>query len=179
MKKGKRRYTKKEVNKIAGTTLILFVLVCMIAYVIINASWLRPKLNEIQASYISLNNTETTDMLKVTALRKLTDEKGVSYKNKSFKEFKITGQQDSTYQIVLYHLGEKIDEKYVHYSLKNEKDKTIQDLLGNMEQTPDGGKIIFVGNVKDGKNWIIKMWIDKSYQGNADNISYEIKIKAS
>ena len=177
MKKGKRRYTKKEVNKVAGTTLILVVLVCMIAYVIVNASWLRPKLNEVQASYISLNNPNATDMLKVTALHKLPNDKGTSHKNKAVKDFQITGQQDSSYQIVLYHIGNLIDNKYVHYSLIINNKVKDTNILSNMFSSENGGIVIYDGKIEENNNCILRMWVDNSYQDSVKNVSYEVRIK--
>lgn len=177
MKKGKKRYTKKDIRKAAGTALLLVLLVIILTYIIFNTAWLRPKLNELSASYISLNNTNTTDMLKVTNLRRLSNEKGKSFRNKAYKEFQITGQQNSSYQIVLYHIGEKIDEAYVHYYLENEHQVIKDGIIKVDDATNDGGRVIYTGNIKDGKNWKLKMWIDKDYKGEVSNISYEIRIK--
>jgi len=179
MKKGKKRYTKKDVQKSFFTTLCLMFLVSVIGFLIMNTEWLRPKLNEISASYISLNNTNKTDMLKITNLRKLSDKKGISKRNKSSKDFQITGQKEEIYQIVLYHLGYTVDEKFIHYSLTNEKDKQLTGILSNQEETFDGGRIIFEGTMQEGKNWNLKMWIDSKYNKNSNNISYEIRIKTS
>ncbi len=177
MKKGKKRYTKKDVRKALGQTLILVLLVIVLTYIIFNTAWLRPKLNELSASYISLNNTNTTDMLKITNLRKMSNEKGKSIRNKATKDFQITGQQDYTYQIVLYHIGESIDEDKVHYYLENEHQVIKEGIIKVEDQTNDGGRVIYTGTIRDGKNWKIKMWVDKEYEGDANNISYEIRIK--
>ncbi len=177
MKKGKKRYTKKDVRKALGQTLILVLLVIVLTYIIFNTAWLRPKLNELSASYISLNNTNTTDMLKITNLRKMSNEKGKSIRNKATKDFQITGQQDYTYQIVLYHIGESIDEDKVHYYLENEHQVIKDGIIKVEDQTNDGGRVIYTGTIRDGKNWKIKMWVDKEYEGDANNISYEIRIK--
>lgn len=177
MKKGKKRYTKKDVYKASTVAFLLIVLVTIVGYFIFNTSWLRPKINEISASYISLNTAYKTDMLKINNLQKLTDKKGMSNRNKNNKDFQITGEIDSTYQIVLYHLGERIDEKNVHYYLVNEKKVSMNGLISNLKETDDGGKILFEGTIKSGKNWNLKLWVSNDYNENINNISYEIRIK--
>lgn len=177
MGKKRKRYTKKNVYQAAIPAIFLFLIVTALAYVIMQTEWLRPKINEITASYISLNTTETTDVLKITNLHKLSDIQGKRNSNRKSQTFQITGEKDTTYQIVLYHLGNKIDEKQVHFYLTNEQGDKMEGILSSKEQTNDGGRIVFEGTMKDGKKWNLKMWIDRSYPKDANNISYEIKIK--
>ncbi len=179
MKKGKKRYTKKDVYKTFFTAFFLVILVTAIGYFILSTDWLRPSINEISASYISLNTAYKTDMLKITNLQRLSDNKGISKSNKNSKTFQITGEIDSTYKIVLYHLGERIDEKNVHFYLENENNKTMTGLLSDLKETEDGGKLVFEGTIKDGKNWNLKLWVSKEYNDNINNVSYEIRIKTS
>ena len=177
MKKGKKRYTKKAVYKAAGNALMLFIFVIAFGYGILHSEWLTPKINELSASYISLNNTETTDILKVTNLRKQTDQRGKSFRNKTIKKFQMTGERDTIYQIVLYHLGEEVDEEYIKFYLTNEMGKEEEGVLKNQEETYDGGRILFEGTMKDGQNWSLKMWAAKEYDKSVNNVSYEIRIK--
>lgn len=177
MKKNQKRYTKKNVYYASVKTGILFFFVLALGYGILNSEWVTPEIDELSASYISLNNTETTDILKVTNLRKLTNQRGASRYNKSTKTFKMTGEKDTQFQIVLYHLGKVVDEKYVKFYLENEMGKTIQGNLKSQSETYDGGRILFVGNMKDGQNWTLKMWVDKDYKNSIRNVSYEIRIK--
>ena len=179
MKKGKKRYTKKSVYKNACVTVTLIILVVALSYGIMQTDWLSPRINELSASYISLNNTDTTDMLKVTNLRKLSDKKGIGSRNKSLKEFQVTGETDYKYKIVLYHIGDMIDEENVKFFLENEMDVSKEGILKNQEETYDGGRVIYEGTIKEGQNWRLKMWVDKGYQGSSNNVSYEIRIKAS
>lgn len=151
MKKGKKRYTRKEVIQSAVTAFFLIALVILFGYVILNADWLRPKINELSASYISLKNQSATDILKINNLRKLSDKKGMSNRNYSFKTFQVTGQKGLNYQIVLYHLGEKIDEKYIKYYLVNDRGNSINGILKDQKETNDGGKIIYEGTIEEGK----------------------------
>ena len=179
MKKGKKKYTKKSVYKSAFTTFVLIVLVVLCAHFIFQTDWLKPRFNELLASYISLNNLNTTDILKVSNLKKMTNKKGISYHNKSKKEFQVTGQREIKYQIVLYHVGEKIEEEYIHFYLENEKKVKIEGILSEQSETNDGGKMIYEGTIQEGKNWTIKMWIDKEYKKKGNNVSYEIRIKTN
>ena len=106
----------------------------------------------------------------------MNDNKGKGNNPKS-QSFQITGEKDKTYQIVLYHIGNAVDESYVNYYLTNEKNEKMEGNLANKEQTIDGGRILYEGNLLNGKNWNLKMWIDKSYKEETHNISYEIRIK--
>ena len=175
--KSKKRYTKKHVYYASFKTGVLLVLAVVFGYSILHSTWLTPKINELSASYISLNNTETTDILKVTNLDKQTDKRGMSRRNKSTQFFKMTGQRNAQYQIVLYHLGSIVDEKYVKFYLENEMGKTIQGNLEKQSETYDGGKVLFEGNMMEGQNWTLRMWIDEDYSKSVGNISYEIRIK--
>ena len=177
MRKGRKRYTKKSVIQTAIPTFFLVVLVCIGTYYIQKGDWIRPELDELTASYLSLNNNETTDMMKITNLRKMSDKNGHLSKNKSAKDFQITGQKDTTYQIVLYHLGNQVEKEYIKFYLTNEKGYKAENTLSNMPDTPDGGKVVFEGTMEDGKKWDLKMWVDKSYHHEVTNVSYEIKIK--
>ena len=178
LKKGKKKYTKKSVYKSALTAFSLLLLVVFCGYIIFQTEWLKPRLNELSASYISLNNLNSTDILKVSNLRKLNNQKGKSNRNKSVK-FQVTGQREKDYQIVLYHIGEKIEEDYIHFYIENEKGLTKEGILSNQSETNDGGKIIYEGTITEGKNWTIRMWIDKRYTKKGNNISYEIRIKTN
>ena len=177
MKQSKKRYTKKHVRQAAARTMFLFILVVAFGYGIINSDSLPTKINELSASYISLNNPETTDILKVTNLYKQSDKKGMSNRNRSKKTFKMIGQRDSEYKIVVYHLGEMIDEKYVKFYLVNEMGKEVEEVLENQSETDDDGRVLFVGNISEGQNWTLKMWVDNDYKESVRNVSYEIRIK--
>ena len=177
MSKNKKRYTKKNVYHAAFQAGFLFVLVLLFGYGILNSNWLPTKINELSASYISLNNTESTDILKVTNLHKQTNQKGKSNRNKSAKTFKMTGQKDSEYRIVLYHLGNMIDEKAVRFYLVNEMGMSIEGRLSDQSETYDGGRILYEGTMNDGQNWTLKMWVNRDYKDSVKNVSYEIRIK--
>lgn len=173
-----KKRKKKQSNifqAIIPYTLVLFVLI--IGYGIFYTDLLNPKLNEITASYISFNNNSTTDMLKINNLKKYSDNNGISYKNKSYQNFCITGKTDNTYQIVLYHMGNSIDDGYVKFQLTNEKNKSFDGVISNIEKTQDGGYIIYEGTIKEGKRWTLKMWVAKDYKEVVNNVSYEIRIK--
>ncbi len=177
MKKNQKRYTKKHIYYARIKISVLFLFVLLLGYGILTSDWLTPHINELSASYISLNNTETTDILKVTNLQKQTDKKGCSSRNKSVQTFQMMGERDTEYQIVVYHLGSVVNEQYVKFYLVNENEKEIKGNLLDQSETYDGGKILFVGNMLEGQNWTLRMWIDDRYQKNVKNVSYEIRIK--
>lgn len=178
MRKGRKRYTKKNVIQAAIPTLVLFLLVCALTYYVFNTDWLNPRINEITASYISLNNNDTTDMLKITNLRKMSDNKGKSDRNNCTQSFQVLGSKNAEYKIVLYHLGNSVEEEYVNFYLTNEKGNKIEGILGEQEETYDGGKVLYEGTIQKGKKWNLKMWVDKEEKKEIENVSYEIRIKA-
>lgn len=178
MTKVKKRYRKIRVYQTALVTTMLIVLVLSILYYILTTDMLSPKVNELTASYISFNNANATDMIKVSSLSKMTDTKGVSYKNKSTTDFKVEGKKKEAFKIVLYHLGNMIDDNYVRFALMKNNKLITQNSISNMEQTNDDGVIIYNGTIDEKEEYTIKMWIDKEYEKSTKNISYEIKIKS-
>ena len=162
--KQKKRCTKKTVHKAFGKTCLLLLLVITFSYWIRYTEWYAPKINELSASYISLNNNNTTDMLKITNLKKLSDRKGKGMNNPCKQKFEVTGEEHSSYRIVLYHLGNGLEDEYVHYYLTSNQGVEVKGTLSDALESYDGGKII-------------KMWVAKDYIGEVNNIAYEIRIK--
>ncbi|MBP5678923.1 MAG: hypothetical protein J6X28_03750 [Bacilli bacterium] len=179
MKKKKKRVTQKQVTKAAFLTACLIILVGIVSYGLLSFSETPSKVNALSASYLSLKNNNTTDMLKISNFQKLTEAKGISSKNPCNQTFQITGKRDKTYQIVLFHLGDVVEEEWIEYQLTNEKGLKEKGILSQKEQTQDGGRILWEGTMKEGKNWNLKMWITKSYPNEVNNIAYEIRIKES
>jgi hypothetical protein len=175
--KRRKKVTKKKVYQTAMITVALILIVLAFSYWLNTTEWYQPKINELSASYISLNNNNTTDMLKITNLHKLSTRKGKKNSNPCKQNIEITGDSNQTYQIVLYHLGYILEDQYVYYQLTSDEATEITGNLSNAEDSYDGGKIIFEGNLKDGKNWKLKMWVNKKYPGEVKNIAYEIRIK--
>ena len=175
MSKRRKRYTKKDVFIYEAITALVFVLVFLLAFIIISFDDDKV-INKITAGYISFNNNDTTDMLKITNLKRMKNNLGTSHKNKSYKEFEITGEENQKYNIVLYHIGNTIDEEYVHYVLYMNGVEKEKNVLKNLRTTANGGIIVYDGVIDKNNNCIIKMWIDNSYKKNIKNISYEIRV---
>lgn len=158
--------------------IMLFVLSLGALYLIEGTNILLPKINEATASYITFNNSYTTDMLKITNIEKLTDEIGKSFLNKKEVNFKVEGKENDEFSIELHSIGNKIDKKYINYVLfENDKKINIQK-LETCEENIDGGIVLYLGKIKQNKTYKIKMWIDKEYENNVNNISYEVKIQS-
>ena len=177
MTKAKRRYTKKDIFVRRIYTGILLVLVFVLSYFTYMSYSSKSKLNELTTSYISFNNNDTTDMIKVTNLKKMSNSNGISFKNKSVKKFDISGNVGDRYQIVLYHIGNLIDNKYVHYSLIINNKVKDTNILSNMFSSENGGIVIYDGKIEENNNCILRMWVDNSYQDSVKNVSYEVRIK--
>ena len=152
---------------------IMFVL----SYYVYNSYNSKSKLDELTTSYISFNNNDTTEMMKITDLKRMSNSTGVSFKNKSLKNFDISGDVGERYQIVLYHIGNVIDNKYVHYSLIINNKVKDTNTLNNMIYSENGGLVIYDGKIEKNNNCILKMWVDNSYHDSVKNISYEVRIK--
>ena len=177
MKKNGNKYTVKDVYRMCIVTgILLFIVSC--TFGIISSSNINiVPFDDVTANYISFNNSNTTDMIKVSNLEKLSDTKGVSFRNRSNKNFKVLGDKNHTFQIVLYHIGTVIDDQYIHFSLSHQGKEIIRYTLDQMQESPNGGKIIYEGVIKDEEDWNLKMWVDHTYKGSVKNISYEIRIQ--
>ena len=101
--KRRKKVTKKKVVQTAMITIALILFVLTFSYWILYSEWYQPRINELSASYISLNNQNATDMLKITGLRKMSDHKGRKNSNPCKQTFQMTGESENEYQIVLYH----------------------------------------------------------------------------
>lgn len=173
----KSRYTKKEVIKISIIMILIIILILILTYCIFKTSLLDPIKDEKATSYISFNNSNATDMLKVSNLKKMSNDRGSSDKNESTTKFEVTGDKDSIYQIVLYHIGNSISEEYIHFELSDTKELENR-LLSEMTENASSGRIIYEGIIDGKKEYELKMWVDKEYEEETNNISYEIKIKS-
>lgn len=174
----KRQQEMKIQRKVIFQCVILSVLVLALTYFILNSNVLKSKVDEVTASYISFNNSKTTDMLKISNLSKQKKLVGESIFNNSTKTFKVTGEKNKEYEIVVYALGNKVDEEYVSFTLvDNSENKLSSNTLSKVKSTPDDGRIIFTGKIDSKTILKLNMWLSNNYKGNTKNISYEIKIK--
>ena len=116
--KRQQKQRKKIHNKIIQCT-ILSIFVLGFSYVIFQTDYLEPKINETTASYISFNNKNTTDMLKIQNIQKMSDQKGKSTLNSKFLKIDISGEESKEYEIVLYSIENKIEPEFINiYSMK-------------------------------------------------------------
>ena len=173
--KRKRKYTKKQVYIQALKTFFWVFIVFIVSYAIFETNLLNPSIDKTTANYISFNTTNSTDMLKVSNLEKMSTKNGKSNRNLASLDITISGNLGDYYQIVLYPLGNVVEDEFVRFSLSN---LSIEEngILSEMEDSIDGGKVIYNGKIKKNNFWNIKMWIDKSYKKNVNNVSYEIRI---
>lgn len=178
MGKKRRIYTKKALFKMTLTTIFLLFLIAILGYIIIETDYLDPSLNELTASYISLNDVTATDRLKITNLSKQTTKKGSSSNNKSFESFNIYGEKSSKYEVVLYRIGQETNNENIMYYLENTKEKKV-GCINELPTREDGGKVIYSGTIKEKEKFIIRMWVKNNAKEDAKHISYEIKIKTS
>ena len=177
MKKSEKKYTIKDVYRMCIITGVLLLAVICIGGYISSANLDFVPFDELTANYISFNNSNTTDMIKVSNLERLSDTKGISFRNRSNKDFQVLGNKNQKFKIILYHIGTVISDEYIHFSLSHKEKEIIRYTLDQMQETPNGGKIIYEGVIKDNEDWNLKMWVDHSYKGNVKNISYEIRIQ--
>lgn len=174
----KRQQEMKIQRKVIFQCVILSVLVLALTYFLLNSNVLKSKVDEVTASYISFNNSKTTDMLKISNLSKQKKSIGESIFNNSTKTFQVAGEKNKEYEIVVYALGNKVDEEYVSFTLvDNNENKLSSNTLSKMNSTLDDGRIIFTGKIDSKTTLKLNMWLSNNYKGNTKNISYEIKIK--
>lgn len=177
-KKRKRSKIKQEMKERMMFFLFLCFLTITLGFYIVVSDSFQPKVNELTASYISLNNHNATDILKITNLKKMSNRIGKSIQNKESLSFQITGEKEKDYQIIIIPISNQIDEKYIHYSLSVNKDN-ITNTLDKEETQNSHEKMIYQGKYLDTTNIKIKMWIDEKYSGKIKNNSFEVKIKTS
>lgn len=172
----RKRYSKKLVYKKAIRTIVLVAIAIIIGYFISISNFLSPSLDELTASYISFNNTNSTDILKITNISKMPNHKGKSNSNKSYVSFNINGEKNKKYQIILYPIGNTPKEESIYFNIQNSEDN-ITNRLSVMPSNVDGGKIIYKGIIKEKETTTIKMWLNNDLKEEFENITYEVKIK--
>ena len=172
-KKKERR--QKEYQKSLTSCILMGIIVICVGLLIANINFNEPNINELTTSFISFNNKNTTDMLKVTNIEKMSDKRGNSRWNPHSLTINITGEKNQSYEIVLYPLTNPIEDNYIRYVVKIGKEETKDHLL-NPESTDDGGKIIYRGTIHNRKT-TIRLWIADEYRGKVTQNAFEIKIR--
>lgn len=180
-KKKTKKLNKKQIkqrqqlykNTIISTLLVILVL--GISYVIFSTDLLQPRVNEVTASYISFNNNDTTDIIKINNIKRMSNDIGKSIVNNKSRKVLISGEENNVYQIVIYPLINNIDLKYINFSITIGNESYEGNLATN-EVTSDEGIVAYTGKVSGKKEATVKMWVSKEYEGEIDNNSFKIKI---
>ncbi|MBQ8534657.1 MAG: hypothetical protein IJ463_03115 [Bacilli bacterium] len=173
---------EKKNNRIKKRSIVLLIFIVVLTisafYLINGTELLIPKIDEATASYISFNNSNSTDMLKINNIKRMKHNIGKSFLNTYKETFNVSGTKNENFNIELYSIGNKIDKKYINYVLlKNNKIIEIGN-LENKEETNNGGIILYQGKIINDNSYEIKMWIDEDYKEKTQNVSYEIKINS-
>ena len=178
-KNKKRKIQNNKIKKSSVALLVIIIVMTLSAFYLINGTdLLIPKIDEATASYISFNNSNSTDMLKVTNLKKMKPEIGKSFLNTHSVTFDISGKKNEEFNIEVYSIGNKINKKYINYVLLKNNNIIEVGTLENKLENYNGGIILYQGKIIDDNSYEIKMWIDKEYNQKIDNVSYEIKINS-
>lgn len=179
MKKKNRKSNKysHKTKKYIFICSLLGLLVGALSYTIYITNLLEPKVDEVTANYISFNNKNATDMLKISNMKKMSDKLGKSAYNNQKVKMEITGEENSSYEIIIYTLNNQVDEQYINCYLEG-NNETVWKKLSELEENSEGGKILFKSTSKN-KRMTLKMWIDNDYTKDIENTAFEIKIKSS
>ncbi len=177
MKKRNHKQYIKQLCSSIGICFLLLLIVGFMSYTIFQTDFLEPKVDELTTSYISFNNKNATDMLKISNIKVMSNQKGESLLNDRYAKFQVSGAKGE-YQVLLYPLTNTIDSEYLHFYLDKEE-TYLTGTLDSLEETEDGGIILYSGNLEEKEEkFLLRMWIDKKYKGNSNHTSFEIKIKS-
>ena len=178
MTKNIRKQNKKRiVHQRITLCVVLTILVVAFTYIIFVTDILEPNINQITASYISFNNRNSTDMLMIKNLKKMSNQRGKSNRNKQSLSFQISSNQDNSYELIIIPINNTIDEKYINYSLTINH-QTTSDSINNLKEEEVGKKILYSGTNKKNTKALLRMWISENYEGKEKDISFEIKVKS-
>ena len=173
---------EKKNNRIKKRSIVLLIFIVVLTisafYLINGTELLIPKIDEATASYISFNNSNSTDMLKINNIKRMKHNIGKSILNTYKETFNVSGTKNENFNIELYSIGNKIDKKYINYVLLKNNNIIEIGNLENKEETNNGGIILYQGKIIDDNSYEIKMWIDEDYKEKTQNVSYEIKINS-
>lgn len=156
---------------------LVLILLIVITYIYTSETKiLKPKINEETANYISLNNSNSTDILKISNLEKMSDKKGKTANDNSL-DIKIKGKQKKKFSIVLYPINNKSKLEKIKFLLSQKQKEIKSDTLVNMPTDSDGGIIVYQGEISKNNSFTLSMWLGKNYHKNSNNISFEVKVK--
>lgn len=174
----KEQQQQKEIRKKFFFCVSLSFIILLISYLIFYTDILKPELNEMTASYISFNNSNTTDMLKINNLEKLSDKKGVSSINDKNVIFEVTGKEAETYSVVVYPTNSNSDFRNIKFALEKNGKLLISDTLNNQAVSQDGGIVILKDKIAANNKLTLRMWLTKKYHKDKHNLAFEIKVKS-
>ena len=173
--KKRRQKREREYYRRLVICILMSILVLSVGFFIENTNILEPKINELTTSFISFNNKNTTDMLRLNNIEKMSDKRGESRWNTHSLTLNISGEKDQNYEIVLYPLTNPVPEADVKYIVKTGKEE-IKDNLLTPETTEDGGKILYRGTIEN-KKTIIRVWVSDDYEGKITPNAFEVKVR--
>jgi len=183
-----------------GTTFILLIAVVGISYAAFNYSGIGQKLNTITTGAITMNYTESSNVISMSNALPTTDSTGKKRLNSGeYFDFtiksSIAGNTDINYEIAAKEEnGNTFDGKNIKlYLTKVNSDGTeeeamppktySEDSTGNVYTgRPSDMMSLFVGNLNQQGDTEIKyrlrMWVDESYNPQDDNggLIYKVKV---
>ena len=183
-----------------GTTFILLIAVIGISYAAFNYSGIGQKLNTITTGAITMNYTESTNIISMSNALPTTDTTGKKRLNSGeYFDFtiksSIAGNTDINYEIaVKEENGNTFDGKNIKlYLTKVNSDGTEEEAMppktysedptGNVYTgRPSDMMSLFVGNLNQQGDTEIKyrlrLWVDESYNPQSDNggLVYKVKV---
>lgn len=172
----KRKNKQKEIAKTISIILILIILLLGINYIAYQTNFLKPHIDTKTIEYISFYNKEITNSILIKNIRKMSNKKGKTNRNKSSLNLNITGKSGEKYEVVLYSQTANIDENFINTFLEHKNEKKTR-ILQNLQDSNDGGKIIYQGEV-DNSNIILRLWVSKKYSSKVKGNSFEVRIKS-
>ena len=159
-KKNKKR--KKELYLNIFTCIMSISFLLILSVFLYNTNLLKPKLNEVTASYISFSNSKETDTIKINEIEK----------NKKCKKINLSGKIGTQYEMILYPTGNIIDYEYIYYTINNKEYK-----LDYAEMTVDKGRKIYNGTINKDKEIELCIWISNKLKEKTSNINFDVIIK--
>lgn len=172
----KKFQQRQKLIKQTIISVLLCLLVISISYMIFKTNILQPSVNEVTASYISFNNNDNTDEIKINNIKKMSNEIGKSIANTKYNKLLITGEKNTNYELVIYQITNNIDLEYINIAITI-GNKTYITNLKEAINSDDGGIVIYKGSVKEEKELTIRMWVNKKYSEKVKDNSFRIKIR--
>ena len=176
-KKNRKKSIKYKIINLRVICVLLILIAITLFFIIDDSSLFQPKVNEETFKYISFNNRNTTDMLLINNIKRMSDDRGKSNNNKNFIEFTAVGEKNLDYDVIIYPIINNIEYKNIKYSITNQK-RLIIDTLDEKEISDDGGIIIYNGKIKEDQLRTLRLWISRDYSGKIESNSFEVRIKS-